>query len=317
MPVTRSSVNAMRQVFFYRSRGGGLIGGYRWLPEGTPRAVVQIVHGIAEYAPRYAHFAEFLNSQGYLVVAHDHMGHGESISEEAPQGYFSGGWFAAVDDAYQLYLDTRKQYPGIPYVMFGHSMGSFIVRSMLYRYPDSGIDAAVICGTGWMNSVVLQGGRLTADLICRKNGEKNSSPVLQKLMFGGYTSRIENVRTGNDWLSRDEAVVDAYNADPLCGFPAAAGLVRDMMEGIISNQRPKNLALMRKDLPVFFIAGGDDPVGDYGKGVEQSAQEFRKAGMVRVSEKVYPGCRHEILNELNKEEVYNDVANWIKSVLMD
>ena len=307
----------MRQVLFYRSRGGGLLCGYRWTPEGTPKAVVQLVHGIADHAGRYAHFAEYLNSQGFLVVANDHMGHGDSISEEAPQGYFNGGWFASVDDTYQLYLDTRKKYPELPYVLFGHSMGSFVARSILARYPDSGVDAAVICGTAWLNPVALRGGRLTADIVCRREGVKHYSALLQKLMFGSYNARIGKPRTENDWISRDEAWVDAYNADPLCGFVPTAGLVRDLLDGVIYIQDPKNMARMRKDLPVRFIAGGGDPVGGYGKGVEQAASEFVKAGMVRVSTQLYPGCRHEILNEINKEEIYSDTANWIKSVLMD
>lgn len=307
----------MRQVLFYRSRGGGLITGYRWLPDGAPKAVVQIIHGIADHASRYEPFAEYLNSQGFLVVAQDHMGHGDSITEESPRGYFNGGWFAGVDDTYQLYLDTRKLYPGIPYVIFGHSMGSFVARSILARYPDSGIDAAVICGTGWLNPIALRGGRLTTELVCRKNGEKHCSPLLQKLMFGSYNARIPDPRTENDWISSDPAQVDAYNADPLCGFVPTAGLVRDMLEGVKYIQDPKNLARMKKDLPVLFIAGGEDPVGAYGRGVEQAAAEFTKAGMLRVARRIYPGGRHEILNETNKEEIYTDTANWIKSVLLD
>ena len=306
----------MRQVLFYRSRCGGLLCGYRWLPEEAPKAVVQIIHGVADHASRYEEFAEYLNSRGYLVVAEDHMGHGDSISEEAPRGYWSG-WFDGVDDTYQLYLDTRKKYPGIPYVLFGHSMGSFIARSILARYPDSGIDAAVICGTGWLNPVALRGGRLTADLVCRKEGVKHYSPLLQKLMFGAYNARIENPRTENDWISSDQAHVDAYNADPLCGFVPMAGLVREMLDGVIYIQAGKNLARMKKDLPILFIAGGEDPVGGYGKGVEQTVSEFTKAGMARLSCKIYPGGRHEILGEINKEEVFSDVADWIKSVLMD
>ena len=306
----------MRQVLFYRSRCGGLLCGYRWLPEEAPKAVVQIIHGVADHASRYEEFAEYLNSRGYLVVAEDHMGHGDSISEEAPQGYWSG-WFDGVDDTYQLYLDTRKKYPGVPYVLFGHSMGSFIARTILARYPDSGIDAAIVCGTGWLNPVALRGGRLTADLVCRKEGVKHYSALLQKLMFGGYNARIENVRTENDWISSDQAHVDAYNADPLCGFVPTAGLVREMLDGVIYIQAGKNLARMRKDLPVLFIAGGEDPVGGYGKGVEQTVSEFTKAGMTRLSCKIYPGGRHEILGETNKKEVFSDVAEWIKSVLTD
>lgn len=306
----------MRQVLFYRSRGGGLICGYRWKPEGEIKAIVQIVHGVAEYAARYAPFAEYLNSQGILVVAEDHMGHGESICEDAPQGYWSS-WFDGVDDTNQLLQDTRKLYPGVPYVLFGHSMGSYITRSILARYPDSGIDAAIICGTGWMNPVAIHATRLTAEVVCRKNGERTPSPLLGKLMFGVLNAGIPESRTGFDWLSRDEKQVDAYLADSLCGFHPTGGLVREMMDGFLYTQQKENLMRMKKDLPVLFIAGGEDPVGDCGKGVARAAAEFRKAGMVQVSQKLYPGARHEILNEINKEEVYEDTANWIRSVLSD
>ena len=307
----------MRQVLFYRSRGGGLLCGYRWVPDGAPKAIVQIVHGIADHASRYEEFAEFLNRRGFLVVAEDHMGHGDSITEEALQGYFNGGWFAGVEDTYQLYLDTRKKYPDTPYVLFGHSMGSFMARTILARYPDSGIDAVIICGTGWLNPVVLRGGRLTADMVCRKQGEKCYSELLQKLMFGTYNAKIENPRTDNDWISRDEDWVDAYNADPLCGFIPTAGLVREMLDGVIYIQDRKNLARMKKELPVLFIAGGDDPVGGYGQGVKQTVAQVRKAGMTNVSCRIYREGRHEILGEINREKVFTDVANWIKSVLMD
>ena len=206
-----------------------------------------------------------------------------------------------MDDTYQLCLDTRKKHPDIPYVLFGHSMGSFIARTILAKYPDSGIDAAMICGTGWLNPVALRAGRLTAGLVCLKNGEKNPSALLQKLMFGSYNAKIENPRTENDWISRDQAHVDAYNADPFCGFTPTAGLVREMLEGVIYIQRPENLQKMKKDLPVLFIAGGEDPVGGYGQGVEQAAEEFGRAGMVRLDTRIYPGGRHEILGETNRE----------------
>lgn len=307
----------MRQVLFYRSRGGGLISGYRWKPEGQPKAIVQIVHGVAEYANRYGDFAEYLNSLGIQVVAQDHMGHGESICDDAPRGYFSGGWFNAVDDTYQLYQDTRKLFPGIPCVLFGHSMGSYITRTILARYPDSGIDAAVICGTGWMNPLMIHATRLTAEMVCRKNGERSPSPLLGKLMFGVLNAGIPHARTGFDWLSRDEKQVDDYVADPLCGFDPTGGLVRDMMDGFLYTQRRENLLRMRKDLPVLLIAGGEDPVGENGKAVARAGAEYRSCGMQRVDTKLYPGARHEILNETNKEEVYEDILNWIKSVLMD
>ena len=303
----------MRTDHYFDSHGAGKIHYCRWTPEGEIKAVVQLVHGIAERIERYDHFARYLNSLGYLVVGEDHMGHGKSLDENGVRGYFQGGWFTAVDDTCELMKMTMAENPNLPYVLFGHSMGSFMARTILAKYPDSGISAAIICGTGWMPSFALPAMVKVMEGICKKNGEQNPVQQLHDMVFGGYNKQIPDARTDKDWLTRNEKVVDEYIADPLCGFVASCGLMRDMVKGIHFNQQPKNLKNMKKYLPVFFIAGGEDPVGPYGKGVEQAAEAFRKAGMVNVTCKIYPGCRHEILNELNQDEVYQDVANWIAS----
>ena len=307
----------MRSDFYYDSCGIGQIHGCCWTPEGEPRAVLQIIHGIAEYVERYDDFANYLNSLGYLVVAEDHMGHGKSIGTEGTQGYFNGGWMAAMEDSYRLLTETRQKYPQLPYVLFGHSMGSFLARTLLEVHPDSGIAAAVICGTGWQPALLLRSGLLMCKLICKKDGEKNPSPTLQNLVFGSYNQRVEHPRTPFDWLNRDKRAVDAYMADPLCGFVASGGLLRDMLGGIAFIQKKENLEKMNRELPVFFIAGGDDLVGNYGKGVSQAAEAFEKAGMKHVSVRVYPLCRHEILNEINKQEIYEDIARWLKPVTQE
>lgn len=302
----------MRKDFYMDSCGAGKLHCCRWMPEGEPKAVLQIVHGIAEYVERYDDFAEFLCRAGYLVVAEDHMGHGKSIAAGSVQGYFHGGWFAAVEDTYRLLRMTREEYPRLPYVLFGHSMGSFMVRSILAKYPDSGIAACVICGTGWQPDALLRCAIPLCNLVCKHDGEREPSPKLQSIVFGSYNKRVERPRTAYDWLNRSAKCVDAYVADPLCGFTASAGLLRDMLTGIAYIQKPESLAAMRKDLPVFFIAGGDDPVGSYGTGVRRTARAFRDAGMTQVSERIYPLCRHEILNEINKEEIYQDIAEWLE-----
>lgn len=301
----------MRQDYFYASKGAGQIHFCRWDPVGEPRAVFQIVHGIAEYAARYDEFARYLNRLGILVVAEDHMGHGGS-QEEGKQGYFTGGWFTAVEDTYQLLKDTREAFPDLPYVLFGHSMGSFMARTILCAHPDSGISAAILCGTGWQPAFALPALIKVVEAVCDQAGETQPSPALQKLVFGSYNKKVEHPRTNCDWLTRDAQAVDAYIADPLCGFIPSAGLFRDLLTGVRYVEKPENLEGMRKYLPVFFIAGGDDPVGSYGKGVRRAAQEFKKAGMADVSIHIYPLCRHEILNEINREEVYDHIARWLK-----
>lgn len=303
----------MREDFWFDSCGAGKIHGCRWSPEGEPRAVLQIVHGIAEYIERYDGFAEFLARRGFLVVAEDHMGHGQSIGTDGAQGYFHGGWFSAVADSYHLLEMTKAEFPDLPYVLFGHSMGSFMARTILCKYPDSGIDAAIICGTGWQPAFALPAVIKIVEGECKKVGETNPSQRLQNLVFGGYNKRVEHPRTEFDWLTRDAKILDAYIAHPLCGFTASTGLLRDMMTGILYIEQPKNLAAMRKDLPVFFIAGGDDPVGSYGKGVRKAADAFRKAGMTDVDVHIYPLCRHELLNEINREEIYGDILQWLSA----
>ena len=162
------------------------------------------------------------------------------------------------------------------------------------------------------NLTWLKIGQGICKLLCRDGAAELPNEKLQAMIFGGYNARVEHPRTDYDWLTRDEKIVDDYVANPLCGFTASEGLLRDMLSGMEYIQKPKHLERMKKALPVLFIAGAEDPVGPYGKGVEKAAQEFKKAGMINVACKIYPGCRHEILNELNKQEVYEDVANWLR-----
>lgn len=299
---------------YLRSAGGGKLYCRIWEPEEKPRAILQIIHGIAEHSERYGAFAEFLNNHGILVAAEDHMGHGKSIGEGDTQGYFNGGWRAAVSDVRQLQRALMQQYPGVPVFMLGHSMGSFMARTILYAYPDSGLRGAIISGTGWQPAPVLKAGLAFCHLEAAKLGEKNISGALNKLVFGGYNQKFAPNRTSCDWLSTDTEVVDRYVADPLCGFDATIGLTRDMLWGIEQIQKKSNLAKMDKKLPVWFFAGDQDPVGDMGKGVLQSVDAFKKAGMQEVYVTLYSG-RHEMLNEQNKEQVYDDVLDWINYLI--
>lgn len=303
----------MRKDCWYDSHGIGRIHYCRWSPEGEPRAIVQIVHGIAEHVERYDEYADFLTHHGFLVVAEDHMGHGGSVNGGGIQGYFHGGWFAAVEDTYQLLQNMKTEYPNIPYILFGHSMGSFMARTILGKYPDSGITAAVISGTCWQPAFAMPAIVKFMEAACKKIGETNPSDSLQKMIFGSYNARVEHPRTPQDWVSRDNRIVDAHPMNN--GFLPKAGLLRDMMVGISYVERKHVLSSMKKTLPVLFVAGGDDPVGSYGKGVHQAAEAFRKAGMEAVSVRIYPLCRHEILNEINREEIYENILQWMNEVL--
>lgn len=296
--------------FYIPSCGQGRIHCAQWEPEGQPKAIVQIVHGISEYVERYADFAAYLNSKGILAVGNDHMGHGKSTEGNLPVCYFYGGWTSAVDDIYALMKKTMEEYPGVPYILLGHSMGSFLTRTFLYRHRDSGISGVALSGTGWQSGALLASGKAVASAMIRKQGEDTPSAALNHLMFGAYNKGYGQVRTEFDWLNRDTAAVNAYIQDPLCGAPVTAGLARDMMMGLEMNQDPKNLRNMDPDIPVYFLAGNQDPVGAWGKGVLRTAEEFLKAGVHRVEVRLYEGGRHEILNEINKQEVYEDFYRW-------
>ena len=300
----------MRTDFYYDSKGVGQIHACRWTPEGEPKAIVQIIHGIAEFAQRYDGFAEYLNSLGYLVVAEDHMGHGQSVNGGGVQGYFHGGWFRAVADSYELLTRTHREFPELPYVLFGHSMGSFLTRTYLIKHPDK-YDGVILSGTGHQSPALVLGGNAAASVMVKLNGAMGDGTKLDSLAFGSYLSKIENPRTKFDWLSRDAEQVDKYIADPLCGFVGKIGLYRDMMHGIKFITDKKNIAQMNKEKPVYFMSGDGDPVGDYGKGVERAYKAFCDAGLHDVFMRLYPGGRHEMLNETNKEQVYQDILNWL------
>lgn len=297
--------------FEFSSLSGGTLHGYRWEPEGKPVAVVQIIHGIAEHMLRYDEFARFLNAHGVLVVAEDHMGHGKS---EGTRLYFSGGWETAAEDCYTLLKMTHGELPELPYFLFGHSMGSFLTRTLLIRHPEAPLAGAVICGTGWQPGAVLAAGRTLCALEKQRVGDTGHSALLTNLMFGAYNKKFKPNRTPNDWICTDPAVVDRYTADPLCGGDATVGLSRELLRGLGFIQKRANLKKMNKALPVFFIAGHSDPVGAMGKGVEKTAARFRAVGMRQVALRLYDG-RHEILNEPNREEVYGDVGNFVQTHL--
>lgn len=306
----------MPKDMYFDSCGAGKIHVRCWEPMDRPCAVVQIVHGIADYAERYNGFAEFLTQNEFLVVAEDHMGHGRSDGDGCVRGYFNGGWFNAVQDTYRLLQMTAEEFPDIPYILFGHSMGSFMAQTILQKYPESRISACILCGSGWQPEVALSAGLRICNAACRIYGEKVPSPRLQALVFGAYNLRVERPRTPYDWVNRNHRCVDELIADPLRCDAITAGLMRDMLMGIEFIQQKENLERMNKELPVLLISGGDDPVGSYGDGVRRIAENFEAVGMESVTCRIYPLCRHEILNEINKAEIYSDILNWLNKMVL-
>ena len=281
-------------------------------PDGEVRGVVQIAHGIADHADRYADFMSFLAENGFASAADDHLGHGASIEKEDDKGFFAekDGWWRVVDDLKTVHDTMKKKYPDVPYLFFGHSMGSFLARTYLIRYPDD-CDAAIISGTAQQSPLMVNAGLFMASVLTKKNGPRGDGKVLNDIAFGSYNDKIKFRYTEFDWISRDEETVKKYIDDPLCGFAAKCSLYRDMMEGIKFISKKENAAKMNKNTPVYFMSGDADPVGEYGKGVTRAYQMFCDVGMKDVMIRLYPGGRHEMLNEINRADVYRDILNWI------
>lgn len=299
---------------FPSADGKTAIHAVEWLPEDGVRGVLQISHGVAEYILRYAPFAEYLTARGFAVVGHDHLGHGESVAEGGARLYFGpkGSWSWVVDDIYTRRQLAGKRFPGVPYFLLGHSMGSFLARTYLIRYPGT-VDGAVIMGTGQQSPALIAGGRAIAAEESARIGEDKASPVVEKLAFGAYNKRFAPNRTENDWLSASTENVDRYLADPLCGGTPTSGLFREMLGGLTFIARPENLKKMNLNTPILFISGAMDPVGDCGKGVQRACRSFQRAGVREVSIRLYPELRHEILCEDCRETVFEDLYQWLSA----
>ena len=287
-----------------------------WTPEGAVRGVVQMVHGVAEHIGRYHDFAVFLTQHGFAAVGDDHLGHGLSVNDDSELGWFAEerGWELVVRDEKTLRDMMAEKYPDVPLILLGHSMGSFIARTYIGDHPED-FDLCILSGTGHTPGAVCRMGRMMARREIRRHGSKYRSATLQNMAFGSYLKGIENPIGANDWICRDEAVIRRYDEDPLCGYNATAELMYEMMLGLENIGNNRHMMKMKKDLPILFIAGEVDPVGNWGKGVRTVFDRFKGIGMEDVTLKMYPGARHEVLNELNKEEVWNDVLSWLEKKL--
>ena len=285
-----------------------------WVPEGRPRGVVQIVHGVAEHIGRYDSAARFLASRGYVVCGEDHLGHG--LTAGGKFGYFGpkNGWDLVARDVRRLRQLEGEKLPNLPYVILGHSMGSFLTRTYLIRWPGT-VDAAVLSGTGQEPAAAVASGKALSGSLCGLKGPDHVSRLVNELSLGSYNKAFKPNRTSSDWLSRDEAAVDAYLADPLCTFIPTVSMFRDMMGGLQFIASRANLAKMNKSTPIYLLSGDRDPVGSMGAGVRKVEGMLRSAGCQDVTVKLYPGGRHEMFNEINRQEVFNDLIAWIESKL--
>ena len=278
------------------------------------KGIIQIVHGMAEHTDRYLDVGRYLCSRGYFVIMHDQAGHGRSVKSDEDDGYFceKDGWLRLVDDIYEVTKLAKKEVPGKKLIIWGHSMGSFLTRKYLATYKD-GADAAVICGTAGANPAA-GAGILIADLVGAFKGKKYKSKMINNIAFGTYNKRFEG-NTGFEWLSVNEENVAKYVADPKCGFLFSAAGFRDLFCVLKDVSADAWFTSVPQALPMYLIAGADDPVGNYGKGVTEVYDRLEATGHKNVQIKIYPGLRHEIHNEKTNAEVYADIADFADSVL--
>ena len=297
------------------ARAGFTVYAREWLPERPARAVIQIVHGIAEHIGRYEEIARFLSGYGFLVCGEDHLGHGRT-AEGGNYGFFApaDGWDLVVRDIRRLRELEGEKYPTLPYFLLGHSMGSFLTRTYLIAYPGT-LDGAILSGTGQEPAPLVALGRALSALECRRLGPQGVSPLVDTLSLGAYNRRFRPNRTSVDWISRDPAAVDAYLADPLCRSKPTVSMFRDMMEGLQFIAVRDNLRKMDPSTPVLLLSGDRDPVGGMGKGVRKVQNMFLDAGCTDVTLKLYPGGRHEMFHEVNQQEVFQDLLAWLEDRL--
>lgn len=286
----------------------------RW--GGRPRAVVQISHGMCEYLERYADFAGFLNDQGILVCGNDHLGHGDSVNSEEDYGYFAetDGWKCLVEDVHRLTLLMKADYPDTPYFLLGHSMGSFVARAYLSKYGDE-LSGAVIMGTSGTNRLAPLAYPLVTAMK-KTRGDRYRSKAISGFAFGTYNAEFKPHRTEYDWISNDERVVDRYNADPRCTFLFTLSGFLDLYHMLDFISRREWAESVSAELPVLLLSGDMDPVGNHGRGVKEVHDRLAFAGLKDLIMKLYPDCRHELLNETNREQVYADILTWLNKRCM-
>jgi alpha-beta hydrolase superfamily lysophospholipase len=287
---------------------------HRWLPEGKPKAAVQIAHGLAEHGARYARLAEALCGAGYAVYAGDHRGHGLTAKSPEDLGFFaeSEGWNACISDLRQLNAHVAAEQSGAPVFLMGHSLGSFMAQHFIGQFGWT-LAGAVLSATSGKPPAIAAAGAMIARLERRRIGPRGRSALLNALLFGQFNRPFAPARTAFDWLSRDAAEVDKYVADPLCGFVPTVQLFLDMLDGVKQASSAACQGGIPKSLPVYIFNGGADPVA---ANVSQLLAAYEAQGLRSVTHKVYEGARHECLNETNRDEVTAGLIAWLDSNIL-
>ncbi|MGM7685068.1 alpha/beta hydrolase [Cytobacillus sp. Hm23] len=302
-------------TFTYSATDSEQVYAKKWIPELSehPKGIVQIAHGMAEHIGRYDTFAQVLVNEGYIVYGNDHRGHGHTANNEEDIGYFAdtNGFDLVVADMFRLTNLIKEQHEQLPIFLFGHSMGSFLSRRFIQLHGEE-ITGVILSGTGGDPGILGKiGARLAKNEMTRK-GRRHRSKRLDKLSFGSYNKSFKPTRTDFDWLSRDQQEVDKYVDDALCGEVFTSSFFYDLFTGLEVIHRRENILKIRKDLPIYLFSGTKDPVGNFSKGVSKVYEAYKAAGIEDVTCKLYKGGRHEMLNETNRDEVYEDIITWLK-----
>ena len=305
----------MRDEFYFPSKDGNTeIHTIEWKPEGEVKAVLQICHGMVEYIRRYDEFARFLCDRGYYVVGNDHLGHGKSVQAKSEYGFFNEkyGNACVLGDMHTLCQRTARKYPGVPYLMLGHSMGSSLLRQYIQMYGN-GLSGAVLMGvTSDQKKAALLFGKRLCRVMAAFRGWHYRSKMVDKMVVGPYNKKFKPAHTRADWITSDREQLDAYVSDPLCSFMFTVNAYYNVFSGMIGMQRKESVYMIPKGLPILFMSGAEDPVGDFGKGVRKIYEKYRAAGIRDVTLRLYTGDRHEILNETDRDQVYADLLEWFE-----
>ncbi len=288
---------------------------YAWLPyeKQAIKGIIQVSHGMAEHAARYGDFAQHMVSAGYAVFANDHRAHGKTAEAIESLGFIQGknSWESILDDMNTLNRHIHQVYENIPVILLGHSMGSFYARAYMEKYPET-ISGLIISGTAWHPALLLGFGLMVAKMQCLFKSEKNKSKLLDNLSFGAYNKKFKPNTTPFDWLSRDVNICKKYTADDLCGWVATSSFFRELFRLLKFIHHPGLYQKTNKNLPVLIFSGEEDPVGDFSKGPKKMYSFLKNKGFTNISLTIYPRGRHEMLNELNKTEVYKNIVDWMK-----
>lgn len=292
---------------------GFLIHAFVLEPKGIPRAHIHLIHGMAEHIDRYEEFANYLARHGYLVSGHDHRGHGKTVDQNGKPGHLADadGFARAVQDSYEVIHSIRVEYPAPRFVLFGHSMGSFVARRYVQLHGPE-VDLAILSGTGGDPGLGRAAGQLAAYLSGKKSGFDEPNPFVNKLIFGRYNKNIPAAISPFDWLSTDAKAVESYVNDPKCGIVPTTRFFADLFDGLAVINKANEIAKVPKTLPILLFSGDADPVGGYGKGVWETAQQYDDAGVQDVTVLLFEGKRHEMLHETNRQQVFELVEEWMR-----